>query len=62
MKTMMQSASYNVLPLSENELMEISGGFIWLPFLGALVGSLGELVKDWDNFKDGLAGHPERAR
>lgn len=59
---MMQSASYKAQPLSEDDLRDIIGGSAWLPFFGGLAGTtLGELFKDWDNFKNGLAGRPERA-
>jgi hypothetical protein len=61
MNTLMQSASYNVQPLSEDELRAISGGFTWFPFFGPTSLAIGEIVKEWDNFKNGLAGRPERA-
>ncbi|MEO5980638.1 MAG: hypothetical protein ABIS36_11360 [Chryseolinea sp.] len=63
MDTRMDSASYKAQPLSEDELRDTSGGVNgWATFFGGLAATaLGEIVKDWDNFKNGIAGRPERA-
>jgi hypothetical protein len=45
-------------PLSENENRDINGGF-WQIVLGAAVE---EIISDWDNFKRGLAGEPEKKK
>jgi bacteriocin-like protein len=42
--------------LSESELRQIEGGSI----LGGLaIAAFAQIVGDWDNFKNGLAGRPE---
>ena len=49
-------------PLTAEEEGNISGGF-WLQLLsGAIVIIGGSIVRDWDNFKGGLLGQPERPR
>lgn len=51
------------LPLTSEEEQSISGGSLWLKILGAGVAvGLGEIIHDWDNFKSGLMGLPERKR
>jgi hypothetical protein len=48
--------------LTAEEERNISGGF-WLQVLQGLAIAGGTaLIQDWDNFKAGLRGDPERAR
>ena len=45
-------------PVPETELQEINGGN---PFLVAIaVVCVAQIILDWDNFKNGLAGNPEQ--
>ena len=48
----------NFNEISEHEQQDINGGI--LPFLIAIgVIAVAEIIRDWDNFKNGLAGRPE---
>jgi hypothetical protein len=47
--------------LSQSELRQIEGGSILGPIIAGLIIAAGsQIVKDWDNFKNGLAGRPEQ--
>lgn len=49
--------NYQEIPVSEQR--GVNGGGI-LPFLGSLALIIvEEVVRDWDNFKNGLTGQPE---
>ena len=49
-------------PLTAEEERNISGGF-WLQLLGGAIVIVGTaVVRDWDNFKGGLLGQPERIK
>jgi len=48
--------------VSQSEQQEINGGFwsiVARIVVGAAVAAVGEIVEDWDNFKNGLQGLPE---
>jgi bacteriocin-like protein len=46
--------------LSESELQQIEGGSILGGLaIGLLITAFAQIVGDWDNFKNGLAGRPE---
>ncbi|MGC3943674.1 MAG: hypothetical protein QM762_03900 [Chryseolinea sp.] len=49
-------------PLTEEEKNSISGGFIIQLIGGSLAVIVGAVVRDWDNFKAGLSGQPERQK
>ncbi|MEJ1240919.1 hypothetical protein WBG78_22425 [Chryseolinea sp. T2] len=54
--------SAGLSPLTPEEERNISGGF-WIQILGgAIAVAVGTVVRDWDNFKAGLAGQPERIK
>lgn len=45
------------MPIPASEQQEINGGN---PFLVAIaVVAIGQIILDWDNFKNGLTGRPE---
>lgn len=44
--------------LSPVELQKASGG-IHPILIGAAIAALGQIIVDWDNFKNGLLGRPE---
>jgi hypothetical protein len=49
--------------LSESELRQIEGGsFIGALAAGVLITAWAQIVSDWDNFKNGLAGRREVKR
>jgi hypothetical protein len=49
--------------LSESELRQIEGGsFIGALAAGVLITAWAQIVSDWDNFKNGLAGRREVTR
>ena len=46
--------------LTESELRQIEGGSIIGPLIaGLIITAVAQIVSDWDNFKNGLAGRPE---
>jgi hypothetical protein len=46
--------------LNRSELMKINGRALWPAVLaGAIIAAVAEIIGDWDNFKNGLAGRPE---
>jgi hypothetical protein len=52
--------SKNFLPMRQEEMYETRGGSILLAILGGLaIAAGGEIIGDWDNFKNGLRGRPE---
>jgi len=54
--------SQGIVPLTEEEEQNISGGF-WIQLLGGSIAILvGSVVRDWDNFKAGITGQPERRK
>jgi hypothetical protein len=61
MKTLELKAT-GLFALTAEEERNISGGF-WLQVLqGIAIAGGGALIQDWDNFKAGLRGDPERAK
>ena len=51
-----------LLPLNAEEERNICGGF-WSQLLGGgLVAAGRAIISDWDNFKAGLMGEPERQK
>ena len=51
-----------LLPLNAEEERNVCGGF-WLQILGGgLVAAGRTIINDWDNFKAGLMGEPERQK
>lgn len=48
-----------LLPLTEEEERNINGGFVQI-LIGAAFVIAGAVIRDWDNFKAGLAGNAER--
>ena len=50
----------NFMSIPEVELQELNGGN---PFLIAIaVVFVAQMILDWDNFKNGITGHPEESR
>lgn len=49
-------------PLTDEEQRSISGGFWFQVVGGAFAIVVGSVVRDWDNFKAGLSGQPERPK
>ena len=47
--------------IPENQLSEIcgGGGFVAMLAAAAIGSAIKQIVEDWDNFKNGLAGRPE---
>jgi hypothetical protein len=45
--------------VSCGEQKEINGGFWPAVLTGVLVAATAEIIRDWDNFKNGLMGRPE---
>jgi len=53
--------SNNYVELSGSELRQIEGGsFIGILAAGLIITAVTQIVGDWDNFKNGLAGRPEQ--
>jgi len=50
----------NYLEISESELTTINGGGI-IPSLvaGLIIAGIVQIISDWDNFKNGIAGRRE---
>jgi bacteriocin-like protein len=49
--------------LSESELRQIEGGSFWVALgIGVAITAWSQIVSDWDNFKNGLAGRRETTR
>lgn len=44
--------------ISRNDQLGLNGG-IWPLITGLVIVAAAEIVKDWDNFKNGLKGIPE---
>jgi hypothetical protein len=52
--------SNNYVELSQSELRQVEGGSIIGPLIaGLIITAVAQIVGDWDNFKNGLAGRPE---
>jgi len=59
MKTELSVESFQEIPADEQQ--DINGG-IW-PIVAALAVAVAEeLIRDWDNFKNGLTGQPEEKK
>ncbi len=54
----MENLNYRVSDLTLTEQKEVNGGFFWVPLALIVIDAV---IKDWDNFKNGLAGKPELA-
>jgi bacteriocin-like protein len=49
-----------LVELSEHELAEINGGGIVPSLLaGLIIAGVVQIISDWDNFKNGIAGRRE---
>jgi hypothetical protein len=49
--------------LSESELRQIEGGSILGGLaIGLIITAFAQIVGDWDNFKNGIAGRPEEKK
>jgi hypothetical protein len=61
MKNQMCLNDYRVKELEITEKKSIEGGLAWWVAIGVgiAIGAANEIIKDWDNFKAGLAGKPE---
>lgn len=56
MKSELSIKSFQEIPAGEQQ--DINGGI--LPFLAAIAVAVAEeIIRDWDNFKNGLTGQPE---
>lgn len=56
MNTQLYPDHFRELPLQRQQ--EINGGI--LPFLVAIgIAATAEIIRDWDNFKNGITGQPE---
>ena len=47
---------FNEIPPHEQQ--EINGG-LWPPIISVGLMAIGQIIEDWDNFKNGLMGRPE---
>ena len=48
----------NFNEISVREQQDINGG-VWPFVISVAIIAIGEIIEDWDNFKNGLAGRPE---
>jgi len=48
---------FREIPLAEQET--INGGIWPAVLVGVLIAASTEIIRDWDNFKNGLMGRPE---
>ncbi|MBL7111295.1 MAG: hypothetical protein ISS19_05075 [Bacteroidales bacterium] len=56
----MKTLQNGLVPLTQNELVEIDGGSVLGTIIAAIViASCSEIISDWDNFKAGLFGKAE---
>lgn len=57
-------ANYGVQELQAVEKQEVEGGHPWyvLIGIGAAIGTLNEIIQDWDGFKAGFNGGKEPPR
>ena len=55
----MENWNYQITDLTLTEQRELNGGVFWEQLVYAAVVAV---INDWDNFKAGLAGKPEKAK
>jgi uncharacterized protein YkvS len=56
MKNELTIENFNEIPMQEQQ--DINGG-IWPFVISVALIAIGEIIEDWDNFKNGLTGRPE---
>ena len=56
MKNELAIENFNEIPVQEQQ--DINGGF-WQILISVGIMAVGEIIDDWDNFKNGLTGRPE---
>ena len=56
MKNELAIENFNEIPAHEQQ--DINGGF-WQIVISIGIMAVGEIIDDWDNFKNGLTGRPE---
>ena len=56
MKNELAIENFNEIPVQEQQ--DINGGF-WQILISIGIMAVGEIIDDWDNFKNGLTGRPE---
>lgn len=56
MKNELAIENFHEIPV--NEQQDINGGF-WQIVVSIGIMAVGEIIDDWDNFKNGLTGRPE---
>ena len=56
MKSKLAIESFNEISMQEQQ--ELNGGVMPILLALALI-AIGEVIHDWDNFKNGLTGQPE---
>jgi len=56
MKNELAIENFNEIPVQEQQ--DINGGF-WQIVISIGIMAVGEIIDDWDNFKNGLTGRPE---
>jgi uncharacterized protein YkvS len=56
MKNELAIENFNEIPVQEQQ--DINGGF-WQIVISIGIIAVGEIIDDWDNFKNGLTGRPE---
>jgi len=52
----------NYVELQSSELMRVEGGFWQTLAAGLIIAVAVEIMNDWDNFKNGIAGRPEEKK
>lgn len=50
----------HIKTLRKNELIQVKGGNAF--FIGIGIAAFVEIISDWDNFKNGLAGRKENSK
>jgi hypothetical protein len=55
----MEFGNVHTVDLTLTEQREINGGLLWEVLIAAVVVAV---INDWDNFKAGLLGKPEKAK
>lgn len=56
MKNNLAIENFNEIPVQEQQ--DINGGFLQFLIAIGVIG-VAEIIRDWDNFKNGLTGRPE---
>ena len=56
MKNELAIENFSEIPVQEQQ--DINGGF-WQIVISIGIMAVGEIIDDWDNFKNGLTGRPE---